>query len=138
MLLFGRRVLRHAAVDIGHPEVLESGPGPGHPRHARHHLLVRGRGEAIRAPGRSVADVAPAPFHELLESLAPGQLVRGVDQHPVHVEDRALEGRSLVRHAPHRSLGLPSGAICAGASICHARWRSTASPVLANAGSRFR
>ena len=100
----------------GTPKYVQRGPGPGHPRHARHHLLVHRRGEPLRRPRGAVTDVAPLALHQLLQGLAPGQLVRGVDQNPVHVEDRTLEGRAMLRHVPHRSLGLASSAVSADAS----------------------
>jgi hypothetical protein len=98
MLLLGRRVLLDPALLVGHPEVAESRPGPGHPRLARHDLLVYRRGEPLGGPAGTVLDVTPFALHQILEGLAPGQFVRRVDQHPVHVEDRAS-----VCHQPLRS-----------------------------------
>jgi hypothetical protein len=95
MLLLGRRVLLDPALLVGHPEVPESRPGTGHPRLARHDLLVHRRGEPLGGPGGAVPDVTPFALHQVLEGLAPGQFVGRVDQHPVHVEDRAS-----VRHEP--------------------------------------
>src|SRR5207302_1033398 len=72
MLLLGRRVLLDPALLVGHPEVPESRPGPGHPRLARHDLLVHRRGEPLGGPAGVVPDVTPFALHQVLEGLAAG------------------------------------------------------------------
>ena len=128
--LLGLRIALRPTVHIRYPEVLQRGPGPGQPRPSRHHLPVHGRGELLRRPPGADLDVAPLTLHELLEGLAPGQLVRGVDKHAVDVNDHPSEGRALWCHALHRSSPV--------AGRRHRRHRATLSPAAVNAAGSLR
>src|SRR5918994_3929655 len=88
-------VLQGAPLGVGHPEVLQRGLRARVARLAGHDPLVDLRGELLGSVRRLALDVAPLVFHQLVQPLAPGLLVRRVDQHAVDVEDSATKTHIL-------------------------------------------